>query len=246
MKILNNLVLLKAVIDNTERTYKGTSLILGVRPAVKDQYTKNYAKRHFEVVQVPDKLVFPRSRFEFFESGYAFRYRTEMELQVGDIVWVKLRSGHRATEIQLNGEKFYLVHYADCYVAQRRNLHRDLTKPSKNRIMKEDAYFDIIPLNGNLICEKMYKYPTDKFAIKDKVEEPGKLKVKFIGSHSESYFSIVNEKFVELLIPRFNVKHKDEVQADGPYLNVEGEYFHDFNGEYQPVAIHRTNIAMIL
>lgn len=239
MKLLNNLVLVKPIVEGS-RTYKDTHIILGVTAAAKDQYLKNYAKRNFEVVAVPDRLTFPKTRLEFFESGYAFRYRTEMELKVGDIVWVKLRSGHGATQIGDN----YAVHYADIFVAQRRNLHRDLAKPVKNRIMKDEAFFDIIPLNGNVICDKVLQ--EKKLVIRQKTEIPGRLKVKYVGKPSKSYFTIIEDRFVEMPLPQFEVKSGDIIQADGPYLNVEGEYFHDFNGESQPVTIHHSNIAIVL
>lgn len=240
---INNLVLLKAVFDGTERVHG--SIILGVGRAAKDQYLKNYSRRHFEVVKIPDRLVFPRTRQEFFDSGYAFRYRTEMELKVGDIVWVKLRSGHGAHGVEIEGLRYYLVHYADCYVAQRRNLHRDLSKPNKNMLMKDETFWDIVPLNGNVICEKVYK-KSNALSIKDKEEIPGQLRVKYVGKNSPSYFTIENDKFIEKKMTPVKLKHKDIIQCDGPYLNIEGEYFHDFNGETQPVAIHTTNIAAVL
>lgn len=243
MKPINNLVLLKAVYDSPERAHG--SLILGVGRAARDQYLKNYSRRHFEVIRTPEKLVFPKNRQEFFDSGYAFRYRTPMELKEGDTVWVKLRSGHGAKAVEVEGCKCYLVHYAECYVAQRRNLHRDLSKPNKNLLMKDDTFWDIIPLNGNVICEKVYK-KSNALSIKDKEEVPGQLKVRYIGKNSPSYFTIENDRFVEKELVPVKLKHKDVIQCDGPYLNIEGEYFHDFNGETQPVAIHTTNIAGVL
>lgn len=247
-KPVNNLVLLKAVTDGTERQYGKSKLILGVTQAAKDQYEKNYARRHFEVVKVPEKLEFPTSRQEFASSGYAFRYRTEIEIKEGDTVWVKLRSGHRAVKIIIEENPYYLVHYAELFVSQRRNLHRTVNAKgvSKNLIEKDEAYFDVIPLNGNIICEKVYTKSKSKLDIKDRVEEPGRLKVKFVGVASQSYFTIINDKFVEVPLKLFKVKPKDIIQADGPYINVEGEYFHDFNGESQPVSIHRTFIGAIL
>lgn len=237
---INNHVLLKPVISSPERV-KG-SIILGVGKATKDQYLKNYVYRHLEVVAVPE-LKFPTTREEFSDSGYAFRYKTEMELKIGDIVWVKLRSAHGAKEVFVDGERLVLVHYADCYVAQRRNFHVNLAN-YKNIIIKDDVVWDVIPLNGNIICEKVYKKPT-KWDFKP-IEDVGKLKVKYVGNQSKSYFTMINGEFREIPLPIVKIKHKNIVQCDGPFLNLEGEYFHDFNGESQPVAIHHTNIAAIL
>lgn len=242
-KPINNYVLLKPVVDGTERTHG--KIILGVGRAAKDQYLKNYIYRHLEVIKIPEKLDFPRSRTEFADSGYAFRYRTELEIKPGDTVWVKLRSIRGAIPIYIDKERYVMVHYADCFVAQRRNTHRDLARPSKNMVMKDDTYWDVIPLNGNVVCEKIYKKGSE-LSVKEKYEIPGKLKVKYVGKTSPSYFTILEEKLAEVEIPPIKIKHKDVVQCDGPYINIEGEYFHDFNGESQPVVIHSSKIAAVL
>jgi hypothetical protein len=244
IKPINNMVVVKTVIDDAARPYGKSGLILG--KTAKDQYLKNYTHRHFEVVYVPDKLYFPSSKYDFASSGCAFRYRTDMELQVGDMVWVKLRSGHRAMGIIADdGQKYYFIHYANCYVAQRRSHHNEMGK-QKQIVVKDEAAWEVIPLNGNIICDKLYKKPFSSLHIKDKVEDLGKLKVKFTGSHSPSYFTIIRDEFKEIELPETKLRRGMIVQADGPFMNVEGEYFHDFNGISQPVTIHRTNIASVI
>lgn len=226
-----------------------TNLVLGAPTHVKDQYLKNYALRHFEVVDAPDKLVIPNSRRLLNAQGATMTWVTECEIQKGDVVWVQLKSGQKAIKVKRDGEILFLVNYANLFVAQRRKLSHEWGENVKNTLKKDEAIFDVIPLNGYIICETMETQyntnlivPQQSRRVKD-----SRIRIMYVGKPVTHYIGLNDVgRFYKQKADSTDLKTGDVIyprQSGMPgsrfWINIEGEYFHDFNGVNQLVAIER-------
>jgi hypothetical protein len=250
-KTANNMVLVKPVHKDIMRKLPGTDLVLGVPTHAKDQYLKNYAHRHFEVVMAPEKLVIPNSRRLLNAQGAAITWHTECEIKSGDMVWVQLKAGQSAHKVQFDDdpEVYFLINYSSMFVAQRRRTHVEWGKKVENVIKKDEVLWDVIPLNGYIICETVeaQKPKTNLILPEIKKEYDPRLRVKYVGKPAKYYLGLndighfykkkgdtTKFKSGDLIYPR-----QSGMPGSRFWINIEGEYFHDFNGVNQLVAIER-------
>jgi hypothetical protein len=244
-KSQNNYILLKPLAENTLRVVGKAGLVVGVPAYVKDQYLKNYQVRHFEVVKVPDKITLPGNKRQFAEMGYQPPYEEEMELKPKDIVWANLQAAHQAIKVNFIGKEgdYYLVHYSQIYVARRRCFHVNWDDKQENRLKFDDVMWDIIPLHGFVVCEKIFK----KHPIIDRQDEVmGKLKVKWTGKCPLFIYDIKNGQLEKTEYNHLDVKSGDRVQLDGPWVAMESPLFQDFNGTANLCVVEQRFITAIL
>ena len=243
------MVLLRPVTTEIMRILPGTKLVLGAPKIVKDQYLKNYAHRHFEVVEVPDNLVIPNSRRLLNNQGASITWVTGCEIKKGDIVWVQLRAGQSSFKVTMEGKLCYLVNYANLFVAQRRRINHEWGKKVNNVLKKDETLWDVIPLNGYIICETLGKQYNTKLLIPEKSrrEKDTRIRIMYAGKPVSHYIGL-NEigHFYKKKADNTDLKTGDILyprQSGMPgaqfWINIEGEYFHDFNGVNQLVAIER-------
>lgn len=121
-----------------------------------------FAVRHGVVVKLPKELTSWKEN-----KTKGLHWVTEMQIEVGDVVFFMGMSAHETEKITFNGRKFLLLHYEDLYVAKRNN----------------DT---IICLNGNVLLEPIYK-PINKLIPDIKVEDSLRAKVAYIGLKNSEY-----------------------------------------------------------
>lgn len=116
VKLQNNMVLLSAVYDNLDTPTK-SGLLKASRQFQKDQYLAPYANRVYKVVKVCHALTFwtPTNK----TSGTALRWKTEIEIQEGDAVWVSYPSVIDYDAIVCGGEEYLVVNYSELRLAKR-------------------------------------------------------------------------------------------------------------------------------
>jgi hypothetical protein len=240
----NNYVLLKPMAEMINRPIGNSGLVVGVPTHIKDQYVKNYQVRHFEVKKVPD-IRHPENKRQFMEMGYQPPYEEEMQLKPKDIVWVNLQAAHQAIKVNFKDREgdFFLVHYSQIYVARRRCFQSEYLKEKDIKLIFDDVVWTIIPLHGFVVCEKIFK----KHPYIDKqIDEPGKLKVKWVGKCPEFIYSVKNGQLVKEEYKHLEVKKGDKIQLEGPYIALEGSYFHDLDGKTEYVVTEYRFISIIL
>ena len=240
----NNYVLLKPMAETINRPIGNSGLVVGVPTHVKDQYIKNYQVRHFEVMKVPD-IRHPENKRQFMEMGYQPPYEEEMELKPKDVVWANLQAAHQAIKVNFKDREgdFFLVHYSQIYVARRRCFHVNWDDKIENRLKFDEVMWDIIPLHGFVVCEKIFK----KHPYIDRMDEVlGKLKVKYTGKCPSFIYEWDKDSLIKTEYHYLDVKSGNTIQLDGPFIPLESDLFQDFNGVDNQVVVERRYIAGIL
>jgi co-chaperonin GroES (HSP10) len=243
IKLLNNNVLLKPVFNKMERVTP-SGIIIGVPSHTKDQYLKNYSQRHFWVIKTPEKFTNPDTANRFKSFKGTVTWGTTMELMAGDMVWVVLRVANSTPRIEIDGEEYLIVNYTHIFVAQR------LTdKKTENTINRDGKMWDVIPINGYIICETLNDEQRGQLDVLYKLrKKPNILKVKYIGTPNKFYCTITKSGFRVLEGDNSPIKTGDYIYTEMPdnkgkpgqyYIPIEGEYFHDFNKENRLFAIDR-------
>ena len=238
----NNYILVKPITTNVMR--KVGNVVLGVPNYIKDQYLKNYTIRHFEVVKTPDKITLPENKRQFAEMGYQPVFQEELLIKPKDIVWVNLQASHNAIKISFKDREgdYFLVHYSQIYVAKRRCFRVEQGESTSKKLVHDDVVWDVIPLHGYVICEKILK----KHPYIDKMEEvPGKLKVQYTGDCPVNKYNTKGDKLELVEYHHLRIRPGSTVQLDGPWIPLEGEYFKDFSGT-DLVAVERQYIMGLL
>jgi len=123
----NNWVLLKPIQDMD--TFKVGNVNLFLDTTYKPEF---HQKVIHEVVAVPKKLIFDRK----LEVGESMEWKTDMELKVGDKVWINYLSAIRGHKVTCEGQDYMFVPYASIYLKQTRD--------------------GVKMLNGYVLCEPVY------------------------------------------------------------------------------------------
>jgi len=192
-----NKVLARVVDRNEEATTPSGVLKVGdidFQPAV-------HANRISEIIMVPDTLnyhlAWHKRRPGISES---MPWKTEVEIQPGDIVWHDYMDSLNCPMIIADdepGERYKLLNYYDLYVAKRiitdahngdSNNNTIFISPDGHRCFIEDGKIMwIIPLNGYLLCEEVLEERQGKFDVLDKHVDKRLGKIAFIGKKNEQY-----------------------------------------------------------
>jgi len=197
-KPLNNQILIKPIIKNIDRKTKGGLTL--VPPPYAEQ--PNHVDRIGIVVKLPDKLHFndkmrwtditmpDRTRMVkdskgtryakrgftkkiYIDEGGSMDWDTDMQMKEGDIVLFNYIDAINAPLILVGEEKYYIVKYSECYVCKR----------------KVNGKEKITPLNGYLICEKVFKEKQSTLDhLSTKQIDERYLKAIYIGKPVKRYF----------------------------------------------------------
>lgn len=219
MKLMNNLVLCKLKKKTNQYKTKG-GLILMSDGFDMDQFHNANINRVFEVVQTPDKLMYEK------EAGW----ETEMELKPGDEIWVGSTEADNAKKTQVDEEEYYLINYYHIRLAKRILKDRVFSYSAKggNYIVEDDVSYEIIPLNGNIVCEEVEK---EHKALNHTVKKIDKTKAKvlYIGKQNSAYFYGGKKRFPECAIEL----KKGDIIIKNPYYHrhLESDKFLWFNGK---------------
>ena len=242
----NGLVVCEVLTDNANsRTKSGIYKVS--KEANRDQYLNQNANRVVRVVKLPKSLP-------------PHRWKTNIELKVGDIAWVSPFNAVNCPMIILDDKEYSLISYYDFRVAKRRNFKREINcvvdkdgkgkrvlKGNKKYMIEDEKVHEIIPLNGYLMCEEVY---TKKKALdyeKD-VLTTKYGRIKYVGEPNEYYISTVGgRRLKQDLDGGCDVKSGDLVlKEERIHMRVEEPLHLHFDGKTVYFVIQRRHIMVIL
>lgn len=156
-----------------------------------------HANRISEIVMVPDELhyhlAWHKKKPEVAES---MPWKTDMQVQVGDIVWHDYMDSLNCPIIIVRDEpdeQYKLLNYYDLYVAKRSTSlsaspDNDLLYMNGVHLMvKNRTVFEIIPLNGYVLCEEVMEEKQGDLDVLDQHVNKKLGKVAFIGQKNYEY-----------------------------------------------------------
>ena len=193
-----------------------------------DSHTANLAEVWGEVYRVPERLFYDP------DDPNTMDWDTDMELQVGDIVWFDIMESKNSSEIVCNGEIYKSIPYQHCYVAKR-ELWWD--EHQNNR------YTKIIPLNGYVLCQPItLKKISELDHLSEQKIDKTKGIVRFVGNPPKAYIRDEYSHIEDLQVG-------DEVlfDKDVPMIYLERrKELATFDGDNLYWVIPRRRIALIL
>lgn len=182
-----------------------------------DSHSANLAEVFGVVTKVPDKLFFDPS------DSKSMDWDTDMELQIGDLVWYSLVEAKNSVQVLCDGITYKSVPYQDCYVAKRDRK--------------------VIVLNGYVLCEPCFKAKIsslDHFSSQQEDKTRGV--IKFLGSPVKAFLRPEYSQIEDLQVG-------DEVLFDNKtplfYLERLG-YTGVFDNGKKYYVVHRRRIIAIL
>lgn len=109
----------------------------------KDRYNAGeHTIRHGKVVRHPKEFI-------YHEHGQQ-KHKTTIEIQLGDDVFFPGSESSNCPLIESNGRLYLVLDYEVLYVAKRE------VNGKFGNIYVDDKWFQVIPLNGYLMCKKYY------------------------------------------------------------------------------------------
>ena len=160
-KIMPNHILVKLdVINKNKRTASGIWLASG-RPDERLDSTDIYHQiDRVGTVKMVSDVIFDINNDEGID------FDTEMELNIGDHVWIRQVEANAAIRLLYKGEKYKIVRYDALTVAKRGKK--------------------VIPLNGNILMTEVFA-PPSKWILMNQIPLAGQGKIKYIGTPNKDY-----------------------------------------------------------
>jgi len=192
----------------------------------------------YEVIRIPEKLT---------DAGG--RWMTDIEIQVGDIVWVKHMSSLSAPVIFDDKDNEYrLIEYFDLVVAKRVNRERHLNNTTSKYLVEDDIVYEVIPLNGYILVEDIYVDYKEKTALKKRVKDPLRGRVKYVGNPNK-YYVYSKKKHMDL-DRGVEIKQGDIISPELYQMNksienrkyLEEDMFAKFDGDKKYFYLQRPDI----
>jgi len=110
------------------------------------------------------------------KDPHSMLWETDMELQVGDMVWGSIMEFSNAQEILCEGRLYKLIPYADIYVAKRQ------------KGMGVLSFDKVIVLNGYVLCQTVNRTKlSDLDFISEGQIDTSKCAVSYVGRPNKSY-----------------------------------------------------------
>ena len=177
------------------------------------------------VVKLPPKLNFDK------EDPNSMDWDTDMELEIGDLVWFGIIESANCSEIVVGERLYKIIPYEDLYVAKR------LNPPRIKGIDK------IIPLNGFVLCQTLNRRKiSDLDVISEGHIDTTRCIVRFVGKPNKQYK-------VESYVDFEDLQPGDELLLSPrtPFLYLERKkYLSSFDGDNLYIVIPRRKISMLL
>ena len=224
IKLINNKVLVKPVIDTRKKRLGNTDITLDIDI---DWDEDAHSRRVVEIVRNPEKLSYSQK----YKSRSSMSWETEIEVLPGDIVWVRSLAAIGNDDTQLTmiiseGDTYYLINYEDFIVAKRGE--------------------EVICLNGYILVQpnredySYYKYVFVPSSISSEATAKSWV-IKYFGKPNKSYKRGLKEDFNDDIFVNQEVCiSKKKI----PYP-LENTLHSLFNGNEEYYFIQRSNIVFI-
>lgn len=204
------------------------------------------------VYALPEKLIYNR------KDPNSLQWKTELELELGDYVICYFMSSVNALDqkfkkmITCEGVQYIFVRYENIFIAKRK-----IGKHTNHKVMQsivENGYaLEVIPINGNVICEKLNdeKYlAMERQAKAVGLELPNMIKQKYSGKYVVvRYVGKPNQEYKE---KRFSDENCDVQPGDVVTIRklsdipLEYDLHATFEGRKSFVRIQRKFITGIV
>jgi len=191
------------------------------------------------VYKVPQELYYNRE-----DQTNSMPWLCDMEVEVGDMLWYNVMESRNAVAVECEGKAYKIIPYRDCYVVKREITPYDQDGiPWRFALLTRTDVKFVVPLNGYVLLEPLYKENKSFLAV-DKKGEVDKTRgiVRFVGKPNKEY---LNENYVDFL----NLEVGDEVLLAPNtalwYLERK-KYLSSFNDENLYWVTQRRRISMVL
>ena len=145
-----------------------------------DSHSANLAENIGYVAKVPHGLYFNP------EDPKSMDWETEMELQIGDMVFFSLIESKNSVQLICDGVLYKSVPYSDCYCAKR--FYPMATSLSTLHFAGSDPWYEVICLNGFVICSPCFKPKlSDLDHVSGETIDNTRAVIKFIGNAPKAY-----------------------------------------------------------
>ena len=165
-----------------------------------------HANRISEVIMVPDTLYYGLTWHKVYpKASESMPWRTDMELQVGDIIWHDYMNSLNCAVIDVDDERdeqYKLLNYYDIYVAKRKIVldvwaegeYHDsrgscviMNGVRYGGIMEGEDIIAVIPLNGYVLCEEVLEERKSSMDVLEKHVDQRFGRVAFMGKKNYGY-----------------------------------------------------------
>jgi len=186
------------------------------------------------VVKLPPKLNFDK------EDPNSMDWETDMELEIGDLVWFGIIESANCSEIVVGERLYKIIPYEDLYVAKR---DIKIERNKNDIIIGWNIVSQIIPLNGFVLCQTLNRRKiSDLDVISEGHIDTTRCIVRFVGKPNKQYK-------VESYVDFEDLQPGDEVllAPRTPFLYLERKkYLSSFDGDNLYIVIPRRKISMLL
>lgn len=150
-----------------------------------DSHAGNLAEIYAKVYRCPPKLYYERG------DSLSMPWDTDMELQVGDIVFFNAIESRNSVEIVCEGKTYKLLPYQDLYCAKRLVTHKtpsDVLWEYKITGRVNLTEYEVIMLNGYVLLERVYLENVSPLAVsKDAGIDKTRGIIRYVGSSPKEY-----------------------------------------------------------
>lgn len=216
-RCIHNRVLIKIDVDKYEKI---GSIILGDEGFLDSQNRYNpsvHAVRCGTIVKQPEKYLYHDKGNE--------SHNTTIETFIGDTVFFPVVESMNCPLILCGDDYYLLMNYEVLYLVKR---HMMIEEESDNVIFVDGDWFNVIMLNGYLLCERYYEIDNNPLRIDD-----GKVLVKKYAKVVFSGSPVVSRQIQTTAIP--STKRGCKAYSDGRFVASNPEVK---NGD--TILIHRT------
>lgn len=197
-----------------------------------NSWCADLAECYAETYKVPDNLFYDP------DDPNTMDIDTDMELQVGDMVWFSILESKNSPEVICDGELYKSLPYADCYVAKRIIKEEP---PITGRIGSTFTFR--LPLNGYVLCEPCYESKlSDLDTLSEKKADMTRGVIKFIGTPPKGY---IREEYTHI----DDLRVEDEVLFDprtALFYLERSKSLAKFDGDNQYWCVPRRRIVTVL
>jgi hypothetical protein len=244
MRLMNNNVAIEITHRNAEEKTK-SGIIIVQDPKMLTAHSVETAEMHDSsqhldrwgiVAKLPSKLKFAKN-----SKMSGMDWDTDIEIQVGDLVWSDYYNLHHCPIFRIINEEeytdYWIVTY-DCLIVAKRITYRD----KYSSIVRDgDITEQIIPLNGYCLFNQINEGLTSKFLILDEKINKTKGITRFVGKRNREYTQQWSKGYGRFIPSKkyddIDIKPGDEVlfrtEANCLLENAQHRYFADEDLRYE-------------
>jgi hypothetical protein len=191
------------------------------------------------VAKLPSKLKFAQN-----SKTQGMDWDTDIEIQVGDLVWSDYYNLHHCPIFQVEEKQYWIVTY-DCLIVAKRKMGQypeyGTTEDGGRIPLSMNTVYHTIPLNGYCLFNQINEGLTSKFLILDEKINKTKGITRFVGKRNREYTQQWSKGYGRFIPSKkyddIDIKPGDEVlfrtEANCLLENAQHRYFADEDLRYE-------------